>query len=67
MIGKRDDMVVHEPEPYNAEPPRGALAEAPLTPVATFYSRNHGPNPLPVIGSASVRWSFGLRDVRICR
>jgi len=43
MLGKRDDMIVHEPEPYNAEPPRGALAEAPLTPVSTFYSRNHGP------------------------
>jgi sulfite oxidase len=24
---KRDDMVVHESEPYNAEPPRGALAD----------------------------------------
>jgi len=27
MWGKRDDMVVHESEPHNAEPPRAALAE----------------------------------------
>lgn len=42
---KRDDMVVHEQEPYNAEPPRAALAEHVLTPVATFYGRNHGAMP----------------------
>ena len=24
---KRDDMVVHEAEPFNAEPPRAALAD----------------------------------------
>ena len=42
---KRDDMVVHERDPYNAEPPRGALVGWPLTPVETFYGRNHGPIP----------------------
>lgn len=42
---KRADMLVHQQEPYNAEPPLGALAGAPLTDVATFYSRNHGPVP----------------------
>ncbi len=42
---KRDDMVVHESDPYNAEPPRGALAGRLLTPVDAFYSRNHGPIP----------------------
>ncbi len=41
--GKRDDMIVHEDDPYNAEPPRGALAGAMLTPLDSFYSRNHGP------------------------
>ncbi|WP_212910251.1 sulfite oxidase [Streptomyces sp. TS71-3] len=45
LWGKRDDMVVHEREPFNAEPPRTALAEMPLTPVESFYSRNHGPIP----------------------
>ena len=44
--GKRDDMVVHEADPYNAEPARGALAGRMLTPLDTFYARNHGPIPL---------------------
>ncbi len=43
---KRDDMIVHEADPYNAEPPPGALADRMLTPVDSFYSRNHGPIPL---------------------
>lgn len=42
---KRADMVVHELEPYNAEPPRAALAAHLLTPVDTFYGRNHGVMP----------------------
>jgi sulfite oxidase len=42
---KRDDMVVHEEEPYNAEPPRAGLAGRVLTPLDSFYSRNHGPIP----------------------
>ncbi len=41
--GKRHDMVVHEQDPYNAEPPPSALAGHPLTPLDAFYSRNHGP------------------------
>lgn len=45
MWDKRDDMVVHEQDPYNAEPPRHALADRPLTPTDTFYSRNHGAIP----------------------
>lgn len=43
--GKRDDVRVHETEPYNAEPPPAALAGQWLTPVDAFYSRNHGPVP----------------------
>jgi sulfite oxidase len=46
MWGKRADMVVHERDPYNAEPPRHALAEYPITPADTFYSRNHGQVPV---------------------
>jgi sulfite oxidase len=45
MWDKRDDMVVHDKEPFNAEPPPAALAGQPLTPVEAFYSRNHGPFP----------------------
>jgi sulfite oxidase len=42
---KREDMVVHEREPYNAEPPPAALARGALTPRDTFYVRAHGPVP----------------------
>ncbi|RZT86358.1 sulfite dehydrogenase (cytochrome) subunit SorA apoprotein [Pseudonocardia sediminis] len=42
---KRDDMLVHQSEPYNAEPPRGALADDVVTPIAAFYGRNHGTFP----------------------
>jgi sulfite oxidase len=45
MWGKRDDMVVHNKEPFNAEPPPAALAGQTLSPIDTFYSRNHGPFP----------------------
>lgn len=45
MWGKRHDMIVHEVEPFNSEPPRGALAGQLLTPVDTFYTRNHGKVP----------------------
>lgn len=45
MWDKRDDMVVHETEPFNAEPPPWVLAGSLLTPVEAFYSRNHGPIP----------------------
>lgn len=42
---KRDDMVVHETEPYNAEPARAVLAEGGLTALDAFYARNHGSIP----------------------
>ena len=43
--GKRDDMVVHEVSPYNAEPSQSGLATSDITPIDTFYSRNHGAVP----------------------
>jgi len=43
--GKREDMVVHGTDPYNAEPAPHALASGHLTPVDMFYTRNHGPVP----------------------
>lgn len=45
MWGKRNDMVVHRQDPYNAEPPPYALAGSVLTPADTFYVRSHGPVP----------------------
>ncbi len=70
--GKRDDMIVHEADPYNAEPPRGALAGAMLTPVDSFYSRNHGPVPqldprtwrLQVGGLVERELQLSLADLR---
>ena len=43
--GKREDTIVHRTDPYNAEPAPHALAGGHLTPVDTFYSRNHGRVP----------------------
>jgi sulfite oxidase len=45
MWGKRDDMIVRAALPFNAEPPASALAATMITPVDTFYARNHGPFP----------------------
>ena len=69
---KRDDMIVHESEPYNAEPPPGALADRILTPLDSFYSRNHGPVPvidpqawrLRVRGLADHDLELSLEDLR---
>lgn len=41
--GKRPDMTVHDEDPFNAEPPRAALADARVTALDAFYVRNHGP------------------------
>jgi sulfite oxidase len=45
LWGKREDMVVHRRNPYNAESPPGVLLEQFRTDVDRFYSRNHGPVP----------------------
>ena len=42
---KRPDSIVHQDDPYNAEPTPQALDGHLLTPLDTFYSRNHGPIP----------------------
>ncbi|GII57688.1 sulfite oxidase [Planotetraspora thailandica] len=72
LWGKRDDMVVHEREPFNAEPPRRALAGSPITTLDSFYSRNHGPVPqvdaatwrLEVDGLVRRPLSLSLDDLR---
>jgi sulfite oxidase len=43
--GKRDDLIVHGTEPFNAETGLAALAEGPLTATDAFYVRGHGPVP----------------------
>jgi sulfite oxidase len=47
-FGKPQDTIVHGTDPFNAEPPRTALAGEPVTAVERFYVRNHGPVPDPV-------------------
>ncbi len=42
---KRPDLLVHEEEPFNAEPSSGTLAGHHITEIEAFYSRNHGPVP----------------------
>ncbi|MER6632653.1 sulfite oxidase [Streptomyces sp. NPDC000987] len=72
LWGKRDDMVVHEREPFNAEPPRGALTGERQTPVGVFFSRNHGPIPdidpeawrLRVDGLVGHPLELSLRELR---
>ena len=45
MWDKRDDTVVHEKEPFNAEPLPSVLDGQVVTPTDAFFSRNHGPIP----------------------
>jgi sulfite oxidase len=52
--GKPPDTLVHEHDPFNAEPPAPALAEASLTPLERFYVRNHGPVPSSPAGAVRV-------------
>jgi sulfite oxidase len=43
-FGKRDDLVVHGEEPFNAETGLDSLTD-PVTDADAFYVRNHGPVP----------------------
>ncbi|OLM19962.1 MULTISPECIES: sulfite oxidase [unclassified Pseudonocardia] len=69
---KRPDMQVHEQDPYNAEPPPAALADLAITPVDTFYGRNHGAMPdldpqqwrLEVDGLVDTPLTLSLDDLR---
>jgi sulfite oxidase len=54
-FGKPEDMLVHEQEPFNAEPPRGPLGRDAITPFDRFYVRGHGPVPELEPGAHRVR------------
>jgi sulfite oxidase len=43
-FAKRDDLIVHERDPFNAETSRGSLID-PVTATDAFYVRGHGPVP----------------------
>lgn len=71
LWGKRDDMIIYEADPYNAETTRAALADRLLTPVDAFYGRNHGSIPeidpgswrLTVDGLVSQQLKLSLADL----
>jgi len=71
-FGKRADTVVHQEEPFNAEPSRGALAESAITAHDAFYVRNHAPVPevdprawrLRVGGLVGAALELSLDDLR---
>jgi hypothetical protein len=44
-FGKPADTIVHEDEPFNAEPPRGVLGREAITPFERLYVRGHGAVP----------------------
>lgn len=70
--GKRADLVVHGDDPFNAEPPRAALADARVTSLDAFYVRNHGPVPeldpsawrLRVDGLVELELELSLAELR---
>ncbi len=53
-VHKRADLLVHDDQPLNAEPPPEAL-HGPLTPVDAFYVRNHGSLPAAEPGALRLR------------
>lgn len=59
MWGKRPDTIVHEESPFNCEPSPSALSGRYITPVDTFYSRNHG--PIPDVAKDAWRLAVGGR------
>jgi sulfite oxidase len=56
-FGKHSEMLVHEKQPFNAEPPLGCLRRSFLTPRDLFFSRNHG--SIPELDPDSYRLSVG--------
>src|SRR4051812_45444357 len=52
--GKRDDLIVHEHEPFNAETGLAAL-DGPVTATDEFYVRGHGPVPRIDAGAQRLR------------
>jgi sulfite oxidase len=53
LAARRERLIVHGAEPYNAEPPLERLRAAFLTPAEAFYVRCHG--NLPEIDAAAYR------------
>jgi sulfite oxidase len=71
LFGKRDDLVVHDHEPFNAETGPELLTD-PVTETDAFYVRSHGPVPeidpdrwaLRVEGMVERELSLSLKTLR---
>lgn len=69
--GKRDDLIVHEPEPFNAETGLASLGK-PVTDTDAFYVRSHGTIPetdreswrLQVVGLVERELTLSLGTLR---
>ncbi len=69
---KRPDQIVHEHDPFNAEPDPRQLGVDRVTDTTRFYSRNHGPIPtidadaweLPIDGLVEQPVVLGLSDLQ---
>lgn len=57
MRDKRDDLIIREQEPFNAEPRAGDLVGSFETPVDALFVRNHA--PVPEIDEDSYRLEIG--------
>lgn len=71
-FGKRAGMLVHQQEPFNAEPTRAILGESALTALDAFYVRGHATVPqldesswrLEVGGLTERDLQLGIEDLR---
>lgn len=71
MFEKDPATIMHAAHPFNAGPPPELLAQAPLTPTARFFVRNHGAVPevdpagytLQVGGLVARSLALGLADL----
>lgn len=69
---KAETFLIRQTDPYNGEPPLDLLVQAPLTPTALFFARNHGNIPqieaadyrLAVDGLVKYPLSLSLEDLR---
>ncbi|TYG52672.1 hypothetical protein ES288_D09G047100v1 [Gossypium darwinii] len=71
---RHPSLQINSKVPFNAEPPRSALASSYVTPVDLFYKRNHGPIPVvddierycvDICGLIGTPKKLYMRDVRM--
>jgi sulfite oxidase len=53
VLSRKSQLIVHQEQPFNAEPPGNLLRQSFLTPQQLFYVRSHG--PIPAVDPTSYR------------